>query len=235
METLQLWLEGSQWPVLTAFLLGLLTAVSPCPLAANITAIGFLGKHIGNNHRTFLYGMLYTLGRTLTYTALGSLLIAMLRQGIDTFDLQAAVTQWGERLAPPALLATGLLLLFGHRLPLRGFGTAVPARTEALRGAWASLLLGLLLAIAFCPTSGLLYFGILIPLAASATGGYLLPAVYAIGTGLPVVAVAWTLAFSVGNIANFYRRMQAFQRWIHRAAAVLFIITGLYYAYLLYL
>lgn len=96
MEILQSWLEGCDVPLLTAFLLGLLTAVSPCPLATNITAIGFIGREIGNKRRVFLYGLLYTLGRMVAYTLLGALLIWMLRRGIDTFDLQAEVSRWGE-------------------------------------------------------------------------------------------------------------------------------------------
>ena len=93
MDFLQTWLESSDVPVLTAFILGLLTAVSPCPLATNITAIGFIGKEIESKNRIFLFGLLYTLGRIVAYTVLGALLIYMLRSGIDTFDLQSEVSR----------------------------------------------------------------------------------------------------------------------------------------------
>ena len=118
MDIIQTWLESSDIPVLTAFLLGLLTAVSPCPLATNITAIGFISKDIENKNRIFLQGRLYTLGRMVAYTLLGALLIYMLRRGIDTFDLQTAIRQWGERPLPPVLVGTGLLMLVGDCLPL---------------------------------------------------------------------------------------------------------------------
>lgn len=222
-------------PVLTAFILGLLTAVSPCPLATNITAIGFISKDIESKNRTFLYGLLYTLGRILAYSLLGALLIFMLRRGIDTFDLQSEVSRWGELLLSPVLVGVGLLMLFGDRLPLARFGISASERGERLRGAWGSLLLGILFAMAFCPTSGLFYFGMLIPMSASATGGYALPAVYALATGLPVMAVAWIIAYSMANIAGFYHKMQVFQRWFNRFVAALFIIVGLYYAYTFYL
>lgn len=235
MEILQSWLEGCDVPLLTAFLLGLLTAVSPCPLATNITAIGFIGREIGNKRRVFLYGLLYTLGRMVAYTLLGALLIWMLRRGIDTFDLQAEVSRWGEWLLSPVLILFGVLLLVGDRLPAWGAGFGASERGERLRGAWGSWLLGLLFALAFCPTSGLFYFGMLIPMSASASGGYALPAVYALATGLPVVAVAWLVAFSVRNIAGFYRRMQVFQRWLNRGVAALFILVGIYYAYTFYI
>ncbi len=222
-------------PVLTAFILGLLTAVSPCPLATNITAIGFISNDIESKNRTFLYGLLYTLGRILAYSLLGALLIFMLRRGIDTFDLQSEVSRWGELLLSPVLVGVGLLMLFGDRLPLARFGISASERGERLRGAWGSLLLGILFAMAFCPTSGLFYFGMLIPMSASATGGYALPAVYALATGLPVMAVAWIIAYSMANIAGFYHKMQVFQKWFNRFVAALFIIVGLYYAYTFYL
>lgn len=235
MDILQTWLEGSEVPVLTAFLLGLLTAVSPCPLATNITAIGFISKDIESKDRTFLLGILYTIGRMVAYSLLGALLIWMLRRGFDTFDLQSKVSQWGEMLLSPVLIVMGLVMLFGDRLPLSGFGLNASEKSGRLRGAWGSLLLGILFAMAFCPTSGLFYFGMLIPMSASTTGGYALPAVYALATGLPVVIVAWIIAYSIGNIAGFYKKMQVFQKWLNRMVAVLFIIVGIYYAYTFYL
>ena len=235
MDILQTWLEGSEVPVLTAFLLGLLTAVSPCPLATNITAIGFISKDIESKDRTFLLGILYTIGRMVAYSLLGALLIWMLRRGFDTFDLQSKVSQWGEMLLSPVLIVMGLVMLFGDRLPLSGFGLNASEKSGRLRGAWGSLLLGILFAMAFCPTSGMFYFGMLIPMSASATGGYALPAVYALATGLPVVIVAWIIAYSIGNIAGFYKKMQVLQKWLNRMVAVLFIIVGIYYAYTFYL
>ena len=235
MDILQTWLEGSEVPVLTAFLLGLLTAVSPCPLATNITAIGFISKDIESKDRTFLLGILYTIGRMVAYSLLGALLIWMLRRGFDTFDLQSKVSQWGEMLLSPVLIVMGLVMRFGDRLPLSGVGLNASEKSGRLRGAWGSLLLGILFAMAFCPTSGLFYFGMLIPMSASATGGYALPAVYALATGLPVVIVAWIIAYSIGNIAGFYKKMQVFQKWLNRMVAVLFIIVGIYYAYTFYL
>lgn len=235
MDILQTWLEGSEMPVLTAFLLGLLTAVSPCPLATNITAIGFISKDIESKDRTFLLGILYTIGRMVAYSLLGALLIWMLRRGFDTFDLQSKVSQWGEMLLSPVLIVMGLVMLFGDRLPLSGFGLNASEKSGRLRGAWGSLLLGILFAMAFCPTSGMFYFGMLIPMSASATGGYALPVVYALATGLPVVIVAWIIAYSIGNIAGFYKKMQVFQKCLNRMVAVLFIIVGIYYAYTFYL
>ena len=118
MECLQHLLDGSTVPILTAFLLGLLTAVSPCPLATNIAAVGYISKDLENRRRVFLNGLLYTLGRVATYTLLGAVLIAVLRAGASVFAIQKAIGKWGEMLIAPALILIGLFMLFGHRLNL---------------------------------------------------------------------------------------------------------------------
>lgn len=235
MDYLQTLLDNSDIPVLTAFLLGLLTALSPCPLATNITAVGFISKDIENKNRIFLNGLLYTVGRILSYSVLGAVLIAVIRRGADTFDIQNEISLWGERMLAPALLLIGLFMLFGDKLPLPQFGLSASGRMERLKGSWGSLLLGILFALAFCPSSGLFYFGMLIPMSATASGGYLLPVVFAIATGLPVMAVAWVLAYSVAGIGSFYKRMASFQKWFNRIVAVLFILVGIYYGCMNYL
>lgn len=229
MEYLQTLLDNSEIPVITAFLLGLLTAVSPCPLATNITAIGFISKDMGKRNRIFRNGILYTAGRVLAYSVLGVVLIAIVRNGADMFFIQKGISLWGELLLAPALILIGLFMLFGDKLHLPKFGFSATERTERLKGAGASLLLGILFAMAFCPTSGLFYFGMLIPMSAVEGEGYLLPVVFALATGIPVVLVAWILAYSVAGIGKFYNRMQTFQKWFNRIVAVVFILVGVYY------
>ena len=235
MDYLQNLLDSYDIPVITAFLLGLLTALSPCPLATNITAIGFIGRDIDDRNRMFLNGVLYTVGRVLSYSVLGAVLIAVIRGGADTFDIQNEISLWGGRLLAPALVVVGLLMLFGDRLPLPRSGIAASDRMERLGGPWGSLALGMMFALAFCPSSGLLYFGMLIPMSAAKSGGILLPAVFAVATGLPVVMAAWVLAYSVAGIGRFYRRMGIVQKWFSRIVAVLFIGVGVYYGCINYL
>ena len=223
MDFLQNLLDNSNIPVITAFLLGLLTAISPCPLATNITAIGFISKDIGNRNKIFLGGLLYTLGRVVAYTVLGIILISILKEGSSMFSLQKGINEYSEMLIAPVLIFVGV------------FGFSGTGRTEKLKGNLGSLLLGVLFALAFCPTSGLFYFGMLIPMSATEPGGYLLPVVYAVATGLPVVLVAWILAYSVAGIGQFYNRIQIFQKWFNRVVAALFIAVGIYYAYINYL
>lgn len=235
MDFLQNLLDNSNIPVITAFLLGLLTAISPCPLATNITAIGFISKDIGNRNKIFLGGLLYTLGRVVAYTVLGIILISILKEGSSMFSLQKGINEYSEMLIAPVLIFVGVFMLFGDRLNLPKFGFSGTGRTEKLKGNLGSLLLGVLFALAFCPTSGLFYFGMLIPMSATEPGGYLLPVVYAVATGLPVVLVAWILAYSVAGIGKLYNRIQIFQKWFNRVVAALFIAVGIYYAYINYL
>ena len=229
MDFLQNLLDNSNIPVITAFLLGLLTAISPCPLATNITAIGFISKDIGNRNKIFLGGLLYTLGRVVAYTVLGIILISILKEGSSMFSLQKGISKYGEILIAPVLIFVGVFMLFGDRLNLPKFGFSGTGKAEKLKGNLGSLLLGVLFALAFCPTSGLFYFGMLIPMSAAEPGGYLLPIVYAVATGLPVILVAWILAYSVAGIGKFYNRIQVFQKWFNRVVAVLFIAVGIYY------
>ena len=235
MDFLQPLLDNSSIPAITAFILGILTAVSPCPLATNITAIGFISKDIGNRNKIFLGGLLYTLGRVVAYTVLGIILISILKEGSSMFSLQKGISKYGEILIAPVLIFVGVFMLFGDRLNLPKFGFSGTGKAEKLKGNLGSLLLGVLFALAFCPTSGLFYFGMLIPMSAAEPGGYLLPIVYAVATGLPVILVAWILAYSVAGIGKFYNRIQVFQKWFNRVVAVLFIAVGIYYAYINYL
>lgn len=234
MDVLQTLLDNSTTPVLTAFLLGLLTALSPCPLATNIAAIGYIGKDVGNRRLIFRNGLLYTLGRLMGYTLLGVVLIAIVREGSSLFGIQQAIATAGEVLLGPALTVIGLYMLFGSRLSLPQLRVGGNAETLAGKGGRGALLIGVLFALAFCPTSGVLYFGMLIPMSATATAGYLLPAVYAVATALPVIAVAWILAFSVQRISSFYGRMKTVQKWMNRVAGAVFTAVGIYYCIMMY-
>lgn len=235
MEWIQTLLDSSTTPVVTAFMLGIITAISPCPLATNITAVGYLSRDIDNRHKIFFGGMIYTLGRVLTYTILGVILISILREGASMFAIQKAVSKYGEMVLAPTLILIGLFMLFGHRLNLPKFGFSGDGDKVKKRGGWSALLLGVLFALAFCPSSGVFYFGMLIPMAAAETGGYLLPIVFAVGTGLPVIIVSWILAYSVAGLGKFYNRMKVFQKWMNKIIALLFIAVGIYYAIIFYL
>lgn len=235
MNFLQNILDNSNIPIVTAFILGLLTAISPCPLATNITAIGFISRNIESKKHIFWNGILYTVGRCIAYSILGAILIYILHKGENMFFIQKSVSKWGEMLISPAMILIGAFMLFGDRLNLPRFGFSGNMETNKLNGIWRSLLLGMLFAMAFCPTSGLLYFGMLIPMSAQATGGYFLPIVFAFATGIPVILVAWIIAYSMAGVGKFYNQMKIFQKWFNIIVAILFILVGLYYGYTFYL
>ena len=235
MEWLQTLAESNGMPVLTAFALGLLTALSPCPLATNIAAVSFISRDIENRRRIFLNGLLYTLGRIIAYTVLGVILIGILREGASLFGVQKFIGKYGEMIIGPALLVIGLFMLFGHRLPLPSFGFKGNGERLAKHGGWGAFLLGVLFALAFCPTSGVFYFGMLIPMSATADAGWLLPVVFAVATALPVLVIAWILAFSVQRIGVVYGRMQTVQKWLNTTVGVLFVAIGIYYCVTLFL
>lgn len=229
MEWLQSLLDSGTTPAITAFLLGLLTAISPCPLATNIAAIGFIGKNIESRKVIFRNGLLYTLGRIVAYTLLGVVLIAVLEEGASLFGIQKFIARYGEMIIGPALLLIGLFLLFGDRLNLPSFGFKGNGERLVGHGGWGALLLGVLFALAFCPTSGVLYFGMLIPMSATTTAGYLLPVLFAIATALPVLAVAWVLAFSAQRIGEMYGKIQTVQKWLNTVVGILFLAIGVFY------
>lgn len=225
MEFLNAILENSQYSVLTAFVLGILTAISPCPLAANISAIGFISRDLNNKNRVFFSGLVYTLGRAISYTAIGIILFL----GASKFDVVRIFQGWGEKILGPLLILIGLVMLDVIKINLPGLNLADRIENRAKKSYWSTLLLGILLALAFCPYSGVLYFGMLIPLSIASPTGLFLPVVYAIATGLPVIIFAWLLAYAVGNVGKAYNRLKTFELWFRRITAGIFIGVGIYY------
>lgn len=237
MDFLQTLVDNSQFPIFTAFILGLMTAISPCPLATNITAIGYISKDIENKKKIFVNGLLYTLGRVISYSVLGIILIAILKQGSSIYKVQKAISAYGEMFIGPFLIVVGVLMLDVVKLNISSSGLfSANAEKKAARGSvWSVLLLGIIFALAFCPYSGVLFFGGLIPLSVTSQMGYFLPFVFAFATGLPVVIVAWILAFSVSGIGTFYNRIKTFEKWFRRVVALIFILVGIYYIFVVYL
>ncbi len=226
MEFLQSLFENSQLPVLSAFLLGLMTAISPCPLATNITAIGYISKDIGSQRRVFLSGLVYTLGRAVSYTAIGLIFYF----GAGQFELSSFFQEWGEKILGPLLVIVGLFMLGLIKLNIPGIGSLTEKmENKSHSGFWGVLLLGIVFALAFCPYSGVLYFGMLIPMTISSTSGLYLPAIFALATGIPVIIFAWLIAFGVGSLGKFYNSLKSFELWFRRIIALLFILIGLYY------
>lgn len=231
MEFLQSILENSQIPFLTAFILGIMTAISPCPLATNITAIAFISKDIDNKRRVFFNGLIYTLGRAISYTLLGLIFYF----GVSQFKVAGFFQDWGERALGPLLIVIGLLMLDIIKIKFPALTKLTSKLEEKSRsGFWGVLLLGIVFALAFCPYSGVLFFGMLIPITISSASGLYLPLVFAIATGLPVILFAWFIAYAVGGVGNIYNKIKSFEFWVRRIVAVVFIAVGIYYISIFY-
>lgn len=209
-----------------------MTAISPCPLATNITAVGYIGKNLENRHRVFINGIVYTLGRVFSYTVLAIVLM----YSADQLAIKGLFQVYGEKFIGPLMIIIGLFMLNVFRLNFPTLSRLTEKiGKKGVGNYWDVFLLGVVFALAFCPYSGVLYFGILIPLTISATEGALLAVVFAIATGIPVILFAWLIAYAVSGVSKTYNKVKVFEKWFRKFVAVLFIAVGLYYIYIIYL
>lgn len=213
-------------PWVSALILGLMTAISPCPLATNITAIGYISKDIEKRNLIFIKGLLYTLGRSITYFSIALIIFL----GANQFRLSGFFQRNGDRFIGPALIIIGLLMLGIIKINF----TRILRLSSSMenKNSWKNvdvLILGIVFALAFCPYSGVLYFGMLIPMTINNALGLYLPVVFAIATGIPVIIFAWLLAYSVSGIGQLYNKIKTFEIWFRYIISVLFIIIGIYY------
>lgn len=213
--------------IVSAFFLGLLTAISPCPLATNITATAYIAKNISNKKQVFLSGLVYTLGRAVSYTTIGIILFF----GASKFNVAKIFSQNGEKVLGPLLIIIGLIMLNVIRFNFLSGSNFQEKFTEKFKdkGLLGSFLLGALFALAFCPYSGALYFGVLIPITISDSSGLYLPLVFAFGTGLPVIFFTYIIAFAIGKLSHIFNRVQSFERIMRYGVGIVFLLTGLYY------
>jgi cytochrome c-type biogenesis protein len=231
-EFLNSLIEHSTMPWISAMTLGLMTAISPCPLATNITAIGFISRDIDNRNRVFINGLLYTLGRAISYTVIAIIIYI----GVDQFKFSGFFQRYGMKLIGPLLIIIGFLMLDVIRIKF----PAISKFTNKLqnKSSWNyidAVLLGMLFALAFCPYSGVLYFGMLIPMTIASASGLYLPVLFAIATAIPVIIFAWLLAYTVSGIGVVYNKIKSFEIWFRRIVSVLFIAIGIYYVIKVYL
>jgi len=212
---------------LSACWLGILTSISPCPLATNIAAISFIGKRLDRPRTVLAAGLLYTLGRTLSYVIVGGLIIAsILAVPKLSFFLQENM----NKILGPILIIVGLFLvgILNFNLPGVGFGAKLQEKVERY-GLWGAGILGLLFALSFCPISAALFFGSLIPIALDHQSSVLMPTLYGIGTALPVVVFALIIAFSARILGKAFDRITQFSLYAKRVTGAVFILVGIYY------
>jgi cytochrome c biogenesis protein CcdA len=214
-------------PVLSALLLGLITAISPCPLATNIAAIAYVSRRVKERRYAVITGTLYTLGRMFSYSILGVIIIVA---GIEVPGVASFLQNFGEQVLGPLLIVIGVIMLSINRMPfsLGGGRLSSIGGKVADWGMIGGFLLGALFALAFCPYSAVLFFGLLIPLALKSAGGVALPAVYAVGTGLPVLVFGVLISLGVARVSTWFNAVTRAEKIIRVAVSIIFIGVGIY-------
>ncbi len=227
MQIINQLLESTTAPVLVSFLIGVLTSISPCPLATNISAVAYISKKISSTKKTILTGVYYTLGRMSSYTVL-SILISI---GVSSFSLASIFQKWGDKLLGPILLIIGLTMLDVLKFNLNLKKDRFKEIKEHLsnQGNLGAFVLGALFALAFCPYSGVLFFGMLIPLMATSTLSVALAPIFGFATGLPVIIFSSMLAISVQRFSKAFKITQKIEIYLRKIVAGVFILTGVYY------
>jgi cytochrome c biogenesis protein CcdA len=212
---------------MTALWLGILTSISPCPLATNIAAISFIGRRVERPRHVLVSGLLYTLGRTLTYVVLGALLVASL---LSAPYISHVLQKYMNKFMGPALILVGMFLLelIAPVFDGSGMSDTMHDRVEKM-GLGGAGFLGIVFALSFCPTSAALFFGSLLPLAVQSGSSTLLPSLYGIGTALPVVVFAILIALGVHSVGRVFERVAQIERWARRVTGVIFIGVGIYF------
>ncbi|MFH1051339.1 MAG: aromatic aminobenezylarsenical efflux permease ArsG family transporter [bacterium] len=216
--------------ILVALWLGILTSISPCPLATNIAAISFVSKKVGSVPAILLTGLLYTFGRMLAYTLLS---MAIIYSIISVPEVARFLQKYINIILGPLLIIVGLILIniikFNFNIGGK-LSEKIGVKAEK-SGFWGGLLLGFIFALSFCPVSAGIFFGSLLPLSIKFNSAVLLPFFYGIGTALPVLIFAVVISFSANYVGKIYNSLQKFEWWAQRITGVLFILIGLYFIY----
>lgn len=212
----------------TAAWLGILTAISPCPLATNIAAISYVSRNSGNARSVLVTGLLYTMGRMFTYILLGVVLYYSL---LSIPNVSQFLQKYINLFIGPVLILAGMFLLelISYTTKNSGIAGKMQEKIDSI-GGWGAPLLGILFALSFCPVSAALFFGSLLPLAIKTNSPFILPAVYGLTTGIPVLIFSVVIAVSIKNLAKIYNKIQLFEKYARSFTGVVFILVGIYYS-----
>lgn len=227
MESLRDLIDAANIPVLSALLLGVLTAISPCPLATNITATAYISKSVNSKGKVLLSGFIYTLGLATTYTVIALIILI----GASKFHVAKLFQAHGEKFVGPVMVIIGLIMLNVIKLNFLGNSGFMEKvndrfRNKSLLGVF---LLGVLFALAFCPYSGAMYFGVLIPMSIKSSAGFTLPLFYALGAGSLVMFFTFVIAYSIKSLNKYFNAVKRVEIVMRYIAGGLFVLTGTYY------
>lgn len=213
--------------ILSALWLGILTSISPCPLATNIAAISFLSKRIMHPKAVVIAGIVYTLGRMMAYAVLGGVIIFSLVSVPTTANF---LQKYMNRILGPVLILVGLFLLDVVQIKIPAMSFSQDRQKKmAESGIGGAFMLGVIFALSFCPISAALFFGSLIPLSLNSKFGISLPFFYGIGTGLPVIILAFGIALGTLSISHWFHRLSRLEFYTRKITGVIFLVVGIYY------
>jgi cytochrome c biogenesis protein CcdA len=234
-----------------ALYLGLLTSISPCPLATNIAAISYVGRRVGDSRWVMAAGLLYTLGRCLLYLSL-AVLLATTAMSVPAVSL--FLQKYMHLVLAPIFLLLGMFLV--GLITFSGGGAVMTEgmqkRIDAM-GIWGALLLGVLFAVAFCPVSAAWFFGLValilgseagagaiaaklatvgisLPEAALPGATVVLPLIFGVGTAVPVLLVAFLLAYSAKSVGKTYNMLSKIEWWARQITGWIFVLAGIYFS-----
>lgn len=219
--------SGSMWLAIgTATWLGVLTSISPCPLATNVAAIGYVARFGRSRASQLAAGLLYAAGRALAYASVGALITWGL---LSAPALSGFLQRHMNQLLGPFLVLVGMTLL-GLLPGMPSLGSVGPRMQERLvaLGLAGSALIGFVFALAFCPVSAALFFGSLLPLAVQQESVWVLPALYGVGSAAPVFAFALAAALGRDVASRLFVRLKNADRWILPASGWLLVGVGAY-------
>jgi cytochrome c-type biogenesis protein len=227
-SVLQELIARSDFVLLVAFLLGVLTSISPCPLATNIAAIAYIARDVKNPRQTPLTGLAYTLGRIVAYSVLG---VGILVIGMNVIDLSLLFQGIHGKILGIIMIISGLFMigLLHLNLTLGGGGFMGRVSRKAVNfGAIGAFLIGLLFALTFCPYSAVLFFGALIPLGLASDSGLILPAIYGLGTGIPVLIFSLLFFLGVQELNKHVQNVYKLERILRQVIGLIFVALGLF-------
>lgn len=212
----------------SSLLLGILVAINPCQLAINISAITYLVKKNVGEKTPYHHHLLYVLGRSITYTLLAWILICLLGGGKNIEGVQAILSR-GEEIAPYVLVAMGLFMLYRglhHHVHEHGDDCHNSGTIIKRNGPLGALILGMTLALAFCPESAVFYFGVMLPLSVTSVAGPLVPVCFAIGAAFPVVVLAFVMHKAANRVVNVTHALEHLQQVLNIITAIIFFVLA---------
>jgi len=218
--------------LVTAFWLGILTSISPCPLATNVAAVTFISKKIAHPKFVFISGLFYSIGRMLAYSVVGFVVV---RSFIGIPTTANFLQKYMNMALGPILILIGVFLIDVVKFNIKSISISKD-KFEKLSnsGIIGSFVLGFIFALSFCPVSAALFFGSLIPLSLSSNIGVVLPFVYGFATGLPVLAFAVLTALGVKAVGLWINKVSKLELYARRVTGVVFIIVGVYYTIIVF-